>query len=840
MNKQYYSLNGEWDLYWDDGLRGGKKYWPDTQHSSHKKWKATVPGEVHLDLMRQGVLDDIYTDLHIYKARWVEEFFWGYRRKFDRPAESFQASRIFLNFAGLDYAAQIFLNGELIGTHQNYFLPLQIEITDKIKETDNDLLVILESGLYSAAEKPVSPYKDANGCPDFFLHKRIWMRKPQNSFGWDWSPRLLNVGLHGDVTVTWDQGISIRESSVHTLLDETLEDGSVWVKLKADTLCAQKITVQITLWDKDTPIRTIQKEVPFSPDHSEQKIGFSVSNPQLWYPVGYGEAYLYRLEIEAKQGTERIWCRVSKIGFRHIKINQQVHPQQGHYFYFMVNGIPVFAKGANLVPADIIYQKISRNKYESLIEKALECNMNFIRVWGGGIYESDEFYDLCDITALVVWKEFIIAGATYPVTNENFTANVLQEAKFQINRLSGHPSLAAWCGNNEIEWGVQNLPGGELFSDYALYHALLPAILQQEAPEYYYQPSSPYSSFSHLTMNYTEGDQHPWEVGINEHDFWKYRGLCCRFPNEGGFMGPNGLKTLRQFLGENQAYLHSPAFEVHDNMLGDFTPISSPDHALKLWLDIEASELCLEDYVYWGGFLQGEALTEYITNFRRQKFDCGAAVFWMFNDIWPASRSWSIVDYYVRRTPAFYPVKRSFAPVIVCAAREGDRIKIYGVNDLLTDWSGDLVYGLCSSSGYALKETIPVTIPANSSALLTEFTLQEDFSETKQLPFGWLLQNGKIISRHRQLQVRYFEFQFQEKTIQATQEKNILRLKSEGLFLGVCLDLSGEMTVSDNYFDLYPGQEYTVVLPPNHDSSLSLHYQLHDEKRVMVIPLKQS
>ena len=621
----------------------------------------------------------------------------------------------------------------------------------------------------------------------------------------------------------------MTESAFHVLLDESYKNGTVRVKAVADAAAPVGAELRLSLFDGEQEAAAVCQTVEFSPEQLSAEAEFTVENPKLWFPRGYGEPYLYILCAEVWSGGSCLWRREEKVGFRFIRVNQDVHPTEGHYFYFVVNGIPVFAKGANFVPADIIYKNLDRKKYELLLDRAAEANMNFMRVWGGGLYESDEFYRLCDEKGFLVWQEFIFACATYPVTDPAFASLVCREAEYQVRRLCGHPSLAAWCGNNEIEWGVQQLWKGDLFPDYALFHHLLPGILQREAPEYYYQPSSPYSKFTYGAMPDTEGDQHPWYVGLNEHDFWKYRNHCCRFPNEGGFMGPNGLKTLREGFGPGQDFVHSPAFEAHDNSFGDMTPISSPDHAVKLWLDLDASKMSLADYVYWGGFLQGEALTEYITNFRRFKFDCGSAIFWMYNDIWPFSRSWTVVDYYGRRTPSFYPVRRSFAPVIVCVAVEDGEVSVYGVNDLLTDWEGELQSGICGISGWKSRETEPVKIPANAAVLLKKFPLPADFVPEKELPAAELLENGRVISRHRQMQVRFHQFGWEDGALEASREGNLLHLKSSVLRLGVSVDLDGEIPLSDNFFDLFPGESCMVELPD--DRPVELLYQSGMELR---------
>ena len=816
-------LNGEWSLFWSDGMRGNPNRMHETNYLPIVRLPARVPGEVHLDLMREGLLDNIYEGANVLKARWVEESVWAYEKIFTLPPEAV-GKRCTLEFSCLDYTAEISVNGKIAGRHANVFRPCRLDVTHLVREGENRLVVRLESGLFEVSERPISQYMLATTTPDQFLYKRIWLRKPQSSFGWDWAPRLVNVGIQGPVCLYWDDGVRVNDSSLRSSLSDDFSLGRVTGKaiIHADAPC--RVLLSLALSKDGEELHRVQTEVALTGGEQEQSLSLTIDRPSLWYPIGYGEPTLYdaHLTLTTTDGT-RLFSKVKQVGFRKAVIDQSPHPDEGYYFVLTVNNIPIFVKGANMVPADMILAHIDRARYETLIARAKEANMNFLRVWGGGVYESDDFYELCDREGILVWQEFIFACATYPATNKAFLDEVKREVAYQVRRLCSHPSLVVWCGNNEIDGGVQIVMQGDQFTDYALYHQVIPSILQVEDPERYYQPSSPYSSHSYVQgFNLdTQGDQHPWYIGTTGgQDFFTYRSLCCRFADEGGFLGPNSLPALHACMEEEQRRIGSFSFAMHDNMMaGAVPPEVPPDDAFPLWYGRNLRDGDLEDYCYLGGFLQGEAFGEYIANFRRRKFDSAAAVFWMYNDCWDCSRSWTVVDYRLNRTPSFYPVRRAFAPVAVFLVREGDHIQIYGVNDTLQEFEGTLTAGLCISSAEknAMEDTesnAAVRIPANQSVVIGSIPLPEDFDPRANLPFA-MLQNkqGDIISRARLFEVRYHEFTWSKPTIELRLEPGVLIFKSDVFAAGVCVDLDGDVPLGDNFFDLYPGEEHRIVWP---------------------------
>ena len=746
------NLNGTWQLTWYDGQRGdqpARVIAADDAQLWHAL-EAQVPGEVHLDLIRAGLLAEPTTGLNCLHARWVEESMWLYRRTFDAPA-LMPGQRAFLTFAGLDLAAVITLNGQEIGRHNNAFYPCRLDVTDALRAGQNTLVVSVEGGLFFAGDRPGSGY---GMHVDGLLHKRNWLRKTQSSFGWDWSTRLINVGITGDVSLEIVDATRWETCVVLAELSPDLREGRVTARVFVEGLTSEPqdatLTVEIAGPANGEANIAHTTTVVIQPGLHPVETRLRVPNPALWWPVGHGEQPLYTVTATLRIGDQVVGRGTRRVGFRHLRVNQDPHPTGGNYFVIEINGKPIFIKGGNFVPADMILARLDRSRYATLVDRALEANFNLLRIWGGGLYESDDLFEICDERGVLLWQEFIFVCAKYPVHDEKFLADVKNEAIYQVRRLASHPSLIVWCGNNEMEegnyhWGYEK---GIAHPDYALFHMVLPIIVKQEDGTRYYQPSSPFSPDHESPRRNDMGDQHPWTIGFADTDFRKYREMTCRFPNEGGILGPTALPTVLACLPEGQRWPHSLAWRVHDNGVAAWGgELPYPDAMLLQWLGKPIKEMSVDDYVYWAGVVQGEGLTEYIRNFRRRMFDTSSAIFWMYNDCWPATRSWTIVDYYLRRTPAFHPVRRACRPLTVALAHEDGKVKLFGVNEG-AEWHGELRCGIFAlAGGYPVDQQQSVTLPANASTLLAEFDAAawERLGPTTHAAFAILSQTGREV-----------------------------------------------------------------------------------------------
>ena len=790
-------LNGKWRMSYFDTQRGGRP-----EHG----WDVVVPGEVHDSLVTLGLLDEPTTELNCLKARWVEETLWDFRRSFNAPALA-PGQRAWLCFGGLDLAATITVNGQEVGRHANAFYPCRVDVTSALLAGENSVVVRLESGLFSASDKPTASFETGNNLQG--VSKRQWLRTTASSHGWDWSPRLLNVGIHGDVALEIAETVRWESLVVLATLDADQQTGHLTARVFAEGLTDNEIEGTLTIAVEETG-QEASVAVTIKPGEQRLEAHLSVKQPELWWPAGHGAQARYTVTATLSVADETIGQDTKRVGFRQVRINQDIHPVAGRNFIVEVNGKPIFCKGGNFVPADILFARIDRQRYVTLIERALEAHCNFMRVWGGGLYEGDDFYEQCDEHGILVWQEFIFACTRYPGHDEAFYTDVKREATYQIRRLAHHPSLIVWCGNNEMEWGVWswNWKQGAIMPDHGIFHHLLPLLVQDEDTTRYYQPSSPFSPDLIEPNDFERGDQHPWVIGFGETDFRKYREVSCRFADEGGILGPNALPTVLACLPEHMRTPHSFAWLVHDNSVASWGgDVPFPDTMLETWLGKRVPEMRIEEYVYWGGVVQGAGLVEYIKNFRRRMFDNAAAVFWMYNDCWPTVRSWTIVDYYLRRTPCFWPVRRAFAPVIVVVTREEETVSIYGVNEGETR-QAQLRYGLLALAGdYPSDTTIEVNLPANASTLLAEFPAAQwdALGVESHVAFALLLDGTREISRDCLLLPLFKEMRWPAAEVRVTRRDGKAIFASDTFAWRVCLDLDGETALPDNFFDLYPG-----------------------------------
>ena len=799
-------LCGEWSIKGATVYHGAVYDWPRLQPYV-PSYPATVPGTVQEAL--ENITGNLYVGHNVQNAAFIEGKYWLYTRSFNVSREQLADKRARLVFEGLDLFAAIYVNGIYIGAHNNFYTPARFDITDKLKEGENRVDVRLDCGLYGTAKNSMEML---SGTPCNAMLRMSWARKPQSSYEWDWAPRLLNVGIFKPCYIEFDS-VFVNESAIYHKISKDYSEARLDIRQFLSVYGESERRVRVEVEVAETGDKTAWEEGVKG--EAVAKMQLTVKNPRLWYPRGFGEQYRYTVTITVKDVTSGETVKVieKKVGLRTVAVDQSEREAGGRYFRLLVNGIRVFAKGGNIVPHDILFSKLTYDSYKVLIERAVENNFNALRVWGGGIYESDDFYELCDKYGIVVWQDFIGACATYPGYDKDFLENYISEIRFNIRRMSCYASLVMYCGNNEIEQEVDTTPERMAkYTDANIYYVLLPRVLCEEGDHHYYQPSSPWSPDGENPRGYQSGDQHPWEIGFFDRDYFKYRAMDCRFPNEGGILGPTSLQNMMLALGEGQKYMHSYDFKVHDNSIADYADCA-PERMLleKLGINMEIGGMSIPDYVYYGGFLQGEGLGEYILNFRRRMNDTtSSAIFWMFNDCWPATRSWTTIDYLRNRTPAFWSVKRCFAPVTVDIVKEENGFVFYGINERLEEKCGDLKYGYILPNGEVSFETSRVVLEANNSTptVCIPFEKMPDGA----IPFAELSVDGEPLARRRFVEKPYNELGLSKANIRITHNGDgTVTYLSDKLVLGVCIDLDGDDgTVSDNFFDLYPQTPYTV------------------------------
>ncbi len=810
------SLDGIWKLRGFDGQHGRPEEMLKEDFNELQCIDAVVPGEVHLDLQRAGLMDDYNIGLNVLKARWVEEQVWVYRRSFNVPKEALSAKKAWLVFEGLDINANIYLNAEAVGSHNNCFIPCRIDVTGKLVEGKNDIVIEIESGLYDSAEKPGIPYTPRLSD---YLTKRHWERKPQYSYSWDWAPRLVNVGIWRPVRLEWSD--APRLDAV-TIFPELADDHSTAeIKIRAfvdnpDSTTAKAIVKACALETGESA--EVETELP--PGISRQDLSIAIANPKLWWPRPHGDQPLYTIQTEVIVDGKTVDKSLKRAGIRSIKINMDPHPEAGEYFTLEINGKKIFAKGGNWVPPDSIYSRPDAEHYRTLVKLAVEANFNTLRVWGGGLYANHDFLDACDEMGVIVWHDFIFACAKYPADDPDFLRNVRKEVTFITRDLSAHPSLVVWCGNNELEWATWDwgYDNGKCFPDYVLYHHEIPRIVKNEDPSRPYWPSSPYSTDHRPPTDPTTGDQHPWQVSLlgEGPNFWAYRTNVSRFPNEGGVLGASSPATLKQFLPENQRHLFSPSWELHDNDCNYWVESGLTYATVKFWLGLDPLKMSFEDYCLYSALLQAEGLKEYSDNFRRRMFSSSCAIFWMYNDSWPATHGWTIVDYYLRRKLAYHPVRRAYSPIYVIPAIEGETVKVFAINETTEPWAGEVRFGIFGLQGGLRGEKAEqVVLEPNTNNEIGEISLDEwkAFGLEKSGVYALLTQNGEIIAQNRIFCEKFKDLQFAKPDIKVERNGGFAVFTSPVFVWGAVIDPDGEKPVPDDVFDILPGIPYSIPWP---------------------------
>lgn len=811
-------LNGTWDLCHFDGY--GETY--DHRHVSealaNRVWiEATVPGSAYLDLMRAGWIGDVLADCNTLAAQWVETQFWYYRRRFDAAAVQ-PGERVFLLLDSVDLDAAVFLNGQYVGEHHNVFRPCRLDVTEALHSGENELIVRVDAGLIASADRAHGPFNTETAA---LITKRALLRKPQYACRWDWSPRLMNVGIGGDVALQRCATVRVDNVGVTCELEDGQHRATLRVRAHADNVT--EVPQVLTLTARvDGTAECGTTEVTLNPGTGCIECAVVLDDPQLWWPRGHGEQHLYdvRITLRAASG-ESITERTRSVGVRSVRIEQPLSSDGGTSFHLVVNGRPIFCKGACWVPPHLIYSATPADDYAELVALAVECEMNMLRIWGGGVYAPPALLDACDQAGILIWHDFIFACSKYP-GDEVFLAEVAAEARHAIRERIHHASLAVWCGNNEIELGVADgwitSTAPEARPCKPWFYDQLAQIVADEDPSRPYVPTTPFTPDGGYPNDPRSGTQHPWLVALGppKGDYWAYREDSSRFCIEGGMLGPSTMKTLHEILPDQERHVASRTWLHHDNSQNTWRGESMLDNLLRVNLLAEPRALNFADYVRYAGVLHGEALETGIDNWRRRKFDSAAAVFWMFNDTWPATVSWTPIDYARRRKTAFWYVKRAFAEVrTICVELPGE-LAVFVINDRPQPIQGTLRYGLFALAGdRPVDEEVRVECAANSATVAARLPLDhwDKLGIRTHGAFAYLHDTGAPVTSHRLFRARFKSLEWTPAAVSVTRQGDLLRLRSETFAWAVCVETSGEHALETNYVDLIPGLECTIAWP---------------------------
>ena len=795
-----YPLDGAWEF-----RQAGQATWRP----------ATVPGCVHLDLMATGIIPDPFYRDNEVRVQWVENEDWEYRREFRLPGTMTNKDHIELVVEGLDTFATIILNGQEVGQTDNMFRGYRFDIRPFLQPDENELLIRFDSPVRRAkALEEKLPYKLPGGSPH--------IRKAPYHFGWDWGPRLVTSGIWRPLAIEAWEGARLGEFEV---TQEFLDRNKVLLKTKVEVLSDRRQELAIKASISARKPFSHSEKTDFQPGTNINEKSFSIINPDLWWPAGMGEQNLCGIRIDLYQKGRLLDSVTKRIGFRTLLLEQK-EDEWGKSFRFVVNGIPFFAKGGNWIPADSFPPRVTRQRYESLLRDCTAANMNMLRVWGGGIYESPDFYNLCDELGLVVWQDFMFACAMFP-GDEDFLGNVRAEAEDVVKRLRHHPCIALWCGNNECEegwfhWGWKQQYPASVWSDYErIFHQVLPQTVERLDPSRTYWPSSPHSETIGEPRSEQSGDMHYWGIWHGQEPFKEYRKKFHRFFSEFGFQSFPLLETVKTFALPQDWNVASPVMEQHQKH-----PMGNRLILLYL-LDHYRLPKDFESLLWVSEILQAEGMKTAVEHFRSQMPRTMGALYWQINDCWPVA-SWSGIDYTGTWKALHHYAKRFFAPVLVVPDDDGKDLRIFCVSDLEEPLDAELHLSIYSYEGLTVGQAkTPIRIDPRSSRLVASKPLDELRSGLKpdEVYLVCELKKGETT-----LSTNVFHFAALKRVELPRPEikprvlerdgRPVVRLEASKFAKNVYLSTPGiKGRFSDNFFDLVPARSHEVEFISAHPVS---------------------
>ncbi len=790
------------------GLLDGVWRVRDTKTSQF--FEARVPGCVHLDLLRNKKIPDPFFGANELDLGWIEEKDWEYSRSFALPAHILEQEHIELVAEGLDTVAVVFLNNHLVGRIATMFAGFRFAIKKFLRPGRNDIRIVFESPLKYIRKTGATPnFRDTSEV----MAGRAAIRKEQCSFGWDWGPRLATSGIYKSLSIeAWSTN---RIASV--LLRQSHRRGRV--SLSIAPACAKKLSARQRFYTRILFNGAVVAE-------GASKV-LTIKDPNLWWPNGLGAHPLYTVEVSLYDGHRIIDLWEKKIGLRTVVFDRR-KDAWGESCQFVVNGKPVFMKGANWIPAHSFVSAVTREMYDGLLDSAVHAHMNMLRVWGGGIYEMDDFYDLCDKKGLLVWQDFMFACFQYP-GNKRYLSLVAKEISFQTQRLRHHACLALWCGNNEIEAIAVDRKvvfDKKAYSD--LFYRLLPPIVRRHSPDTDYWPSSPHNPKGYMHLQEEgSGDCHFWDVWHKRYPVSAYEETRFRFYSEFGMQSYPSPATAAAFAAPGDLNIFRTVMENHQkNGAGNMIIF---DYMSKLYP-------FPKDYAslsYMSQLNQAHCMRVAVEHFRRSMPRTMGALYWQLNDCWPVA-SWSSIEFDGTWKALHYAARRFFAPVLVSARLVGEEktgrnnfrintisgVELYTVSDNPEPLKASLGWMLYHLDGRVLlRGAMPLTLSYGKSLLRKKLdfsTLIGTFGREHMYLRYYIKKSDTILSQGTALFAapRFIDLKKEKMRVFARKSGECaftLTLNAKHYQHMAAFTVNGSrFQATDNYFDLYPNEPRTV------------------------------
>jgi len=786
--------------------------WQFRQVGTPEWLPAQVPGGVHTDLLALGRLPDPFAGDNERRVAWVAQADWEYQLVFSVDAELRQQGHVWLVCDGLDTLATVTLNGQLLGSTANMFRQYRWDVKGLLQPDGNELHVRFASPVrYAEQHQAVRALAGVSQAIAGGPH----LRKAPCQFGWDWGPQLPPIGIWKDIRL--EAFTSARLADVHVRQQHQAGAVQVEARVTVDQWVAG-LSASLRVTAPDGTTRAVSAALESA---AGGRLVLDIDHPQLWWPNGLGAQPLYQVQVRLEQAQAVLDEKTYQLGLRTLTLRQEPD-EWGRSFTFVVNGQPFFAKGSNWIPADSFPTRLTEASLEGLIRAAADTHQNMLRVWGGGFYEDERFYDLCDRYGILIWQDFIFSCSIYPLDEPEFVDNVRVEVVENVRRLRHRASLALWCGNNEMEqgwaeWGWQRPELEALQAAYdRFFHHTLPAWCAAEDPDHTYWPSSPSSDTPFENPNgQIQGDAHYWDVWHGRKPFTAYRNQYPRFMSEFGFQALPPLDTIRTYAAKADWNMTSYIMEQHQkNASGNALMVGQMLDTFRLPKDFEA-------LVYLSLVLQAEGIRYGVEHWRRHTHRVSGTIYWQLNDCWPVA-SWSSLDYFGRWKALHYAARRFYAPLLLSIEDAPPRQAVFVSSDLRADWRGTVRWCLQTLAGQRLAEgELPAEVPAGGVAALGQFDFSEHLDDDTRRALAFtaeLWQGAQCLTRqtaffaptkHLSLADPQIEAQLSAQAGQLT-----VALSARSLARLVECSLAGaDVVFSDNYFDL-PAQTRVVVAAP--------------------------
>jgi beta-mannosidase len=781
------SLNGQWKM---------------REVNENHFLEAMIPGSVMSALLVNDRIEDPFWRTNEYEARELFRKDYEFQREFTVPKELYEKDRVELICYGLDTLAEIYINDILLAKTNNMHRTWRLDCKSLITDGENQIKIIFRAPItyiesYVPAENKVIDYAAAGA-----MKGNQYLRKAHCMFGWDWGAQIPDTGIWRDIELIGYSDGRIEDVCItqhHHKCAVELE-----INTELEILKDGDYHLEYTLISPEGKTATFTKKA----EKGCNQYTTSVEQPELWWPNGYGEQPLYHLTIAFKNNDRESDRKEFSVGLRTLTVSRE-KDQWGSEFAFKVNGVKIFARGADYIPEDTIYSNVTEERIEYLIDSCVRANFNCLRVWGGGYYPSDTFFDLCDRNGIIVWQDLMYACNIYDLTHE-FEENIIEETKDNVKRIRHHACLGLWCGNNEIEsawhhWGDFQPHSVYLRADYIkMFEYILPGAVEETDDKTFYWPSSPSSGGCFDDPDdENRGDTHYWAVWHGQLPFEDYRKYYFRFCSEFGFQSFPSIKTVNSFTEEEDRNIFSKVMESHQKNT------AANGKMLYYLSENFLYPKSFPDLLYVTQILQGIAIKYGVEHWRRHRGRCMGSLYWQLNDSWPVA-SWASIDYYGRWKALHYMAKSFYAPVAGTLSRTGNVVDVHIQNEKLEDLRCSVTVSLKTMDFKVLhKVNFELTVPALSAVKVTEKDYSQAIEGIEDKVFveaNYSVEEGYesteveffVPYKHLSLEQPMISYQVEE-----DEEKYTISLRAERLACFVELDFEDSDAIfSDNYFPI--------------------------------------